>query len=134
MDPIASLAATAVAVLAPYLAEAGKEFAKEAGKKAASKIGALHQTLKTRFKNKPAAKEALADLKANPDNPDAQAALRRQLTKQLNSDPTLKDTLRKLLDDIDQDEKSMSFLVQVYGGTVKAINQTAGNVYNFGGK
>src|SRR6266511_4759996 len=98
MDPITSLAATAVVALAPYLAETSKEFDKQTGKAATSKIGSLYQALKTRFKNKPAAKEALADLEANPGNEDAQAALRRQLTKQMNADPTLTDTLRKLLD------------------------------------
>ncbi len=54
MDPIASLAASVVAVLSPYLAKAGEEFAKEAGKAAANKFGALYQFLKTSFKrNRP---------------------------------------------------------------------------------
>ena len=121
MDPIASLAASVVAVLSPYLAKAGEEFAKEAGKTAANKFGALYQFLKTRFKKKPAAKEALADLEANPDNEDAKAALRRQLTKQMNADNTFVNTLRKILDEIDQDKESQTFLTQVYGGEVGQI-------------
>ena len=121
MDPIATLSASAVAVLAPYLTKAGEEFSKEAGKAAANKFGAFYQFLKTRFKKKPAAEEALADLEANPDNEDAKAALRRQLTKQMNADKTFIDTLREYLNEIDQDEKAKSFLVQVYGGEVGQI-------------
>jgi len=123
MDPITSLAATAVAALAPYLAKAGEKFAEETGKAVADKIGALYQVLKTRFKDKPAANEALTDLETNPKDNDSKAALRRQLTKQMEADPSLKETLEKLLDDIDKDEKSMSFLIQVYGGKVRNINQ-----------
>jgi len=123
MDPIASLAATAVAALAPYLAKAGEKLAEKTGEAVADKIGALYQVLKTRFEDKPAPKEALTDLEAHPKDPDSKAALRRQLTKQMDADPSLKDTLEKLLDDIDKDEKSMSFLIQVYGGNVRNINQ-----------
>jgi hypothetical protein len=122
MDPI-SLAATAVAALAPYLAKASEKFAEETGKAVADKIGALYQVLKTRFEDKPAAKETLTDLEANPSDEDSKAALRRQLTKQMTSDPAFAEDLRKLLNDIDKDEKAMSFLVQVYGGKVKNIAQ-----------
>jgi hypothetical protein len=121
MDPIASLAGGAVVALAPYLAEPGKGFAKEAGKSAAGKIDALHQALKTRFEDKPAAKEALADLEFNPENEDVQAALRRQLTKQMSSDPTLVDILKQLMAEIKEDKASISFLTQVYDGEVGEI-------------
>jgi hypothetical protein len=117
-----------VAALAPFLEKAGAKFAEETGKAAADKIGALYQALKTRFEGKPAAQEALTDLEANPTNEDAKATLRRQLTKQMDADPSLRDILQKLLNDIDQDEKAMSFLVQVYGGKVKNITQIAGKV------
>jgi hypothetical protein len=121
MDPISTLATSAVAVLAPYLAEAGKEFAKEAGKTAAGKIEALYTALKNRFKKKSSGKEALSDLEANPDNEDAKAALRLQLTKQMSGDPTFADSLRQILAEINQDKASQSFLVQVYGGEVGQI-------------
>lgn len=121
MDPSGSLAASVVAVLSPYLAKAGEEFAKVAGAAAANKFGALYQFLKTRFKKKPAAKEALVDLEANPENEDAKAALRRQLTKQMDADNTFIETLQKLLDEIDQDKESHTFLTQVYGGEVDQI-------------
>jgi hypothetical protein len=121
MDPNQSLAASSVAALAPYLAKAGEEFAKETGKMGANKIGVLYQVLKVHFMNKPAANEALLDLEANPNDEDAQAALRLQLSKQLQADSTLTDTLLKLLDDIKKDQSSITFLTEVYGGTVGQI-------------
>jgi len=121
MDPISTLAASAVAILAPYLAEAGKELSKEIGKAALGKIGVLYETLKARFKKQPVAKEALSDLEAEPSNEDVQASLRRQLTKEMNVDQALVDTLQKLVDEINQDEPSRTFLTQVYGGEVGQI-------------
>lgn len=122
MDPISTLAASAVAFLAPYLAEAGKEFAKEGGKAALGKIDILYKSLKARFQKKTSAREALADLEKEPDNKDVQGALRRQLTKELNADPKFVDALRKLLEEIKQDPPSHTFLTQVYGNVDQLIN------------
>jgi hypothetical protein len=121
MDNITSLARTVVATLAPYLGKTGQELAKETGKATASKIGKLYQALKTRFKNTPTVNEALAELEAHPDDEDAQAVLRNQLRKQMNADSTLIDMLQKLLDEINHDKGSYSFLTQVYGGKVDKI-------------
>ena len=118
---IASLAGSVVAVLAPYLAKAGEEIAKEAGKATANKVGLLYQTLKDRFKTRSSAKEALADLEAQPNDPDVQAALRIQLKKQMTKDQTLVDQLQQLLSEIKQDQETYSFLTQVYGGNVDSI-------------
>src|SRR5687768_9415265 len=107
MDPIASLSASAVAVLAPYLAKAGEEFAKVTGKAAAGKIDELYQALKARFNNKPIAKEALADFEAKPEDEDVQAALRLQLKKQMSSDSALVDLLKQLMGEIEQDKGSV---------------------------
>lgn len=82
----ATLAASVVTVLAPYLAKAGEEFAKEVGKTAGGKIGALYQAIKSRFQHHPAASEALIDLEQAPGDEDAQAALRQQLKKILATD------------------------------------------------
>jgi hypothetical protein len=127
---ITSLAASAVAALAPYLAKAGEEFAREAGKGALEKIGALYDFLKKRFQANPNAKGALDDLKANPDDEDAQAALRVQIKKLMKADPTIVKTVQQMLSEIKQDKGSVSFLTQVYGGNVdKIINiGTAGTV------
>jgi len=125
MDPITSLAQAAVAALAPYLAKTGEETANETGKATAGKIAVLHQALRSRFENNPSAQEVLADLEDNPDDVDVQSALRLQLKKQMNADPTLIDALRQLLDEIKQDEGSIYFLTQFYGGSL-------GNIVNFG--
>jgi len=120
---IGTLAPSVVAVLAPYLAKAGEEFAKEIGKAAGSKIGALYQALKARFQDQSAAAEALADVEAAPDDEDAQSALRHQLKKQMAADSSFADTLRQLLDEIGRDEQATTFLTKVYGGEVgKIIN------------
>lgn len=121
MDPISTLAASAVAILAPYLAAAGNEVSKELGKAALGKIGVLYETLKARFKKRGGAKEALADLKTEPSNEDVQAALRHQLVKEMNVDQTLVDTLRKLVEEINQDQPARAFLTQIYGGEVGQI-------------
>ena len=118
---ISTLASSVVAVLAPYLAKAGEEFAKEVGKAASSKIGALYQMLKTRFKGQPAAAEALADIEAMPDNEDTRTALRLQLKKQMTTDPAFADMLRQLLDEIGHDQQATTFLTQIYGGKVGEI-------------
>lgn len=125
MDPttIGALASGVVAVLAPYLAKAGEEFAKEVGKAASSKMGDLYQAVKARLHGHPAAAEALTDLEATPDDEDAQAALRLQLKKQMEADRAFADTLRRLLEEIGRDEQMATFLTQVYGGEVgKIIN------------
>jgi hypothetical protein len=125
MDPttIGALASSVVAVLAPYLAKAGEEFAKEVGKTASSKMGDLYQAVKARLHGHPAAAEALADVEATPDDEDAQAALRLQLKKQMEADGAFADTLRRLLEEIGRDEQTATFLTQVYGGEVgKIIN------------
>jgi hypothetical protein len=125
MDPvlIGSLASGVVSVLVPYLAKAGEEFSKEMGKTLGHKIGDIYTAVVKRFQSKPAAAEALADLKATPDDKDAQAAVRLQLKKQMQADLAFADELRQLLGQVEQDEQGASFLTQVYGGQVgKVIN------------
>lgn len=121
MESVTSLAATAVAVLVPYLANAGEELTKETVKAAAAKIGPLYKALKARFQNRPAAQEALADMESSPMDEDAQTALNLQLKKQMKADSELAETVRKLLEEIDQDKETTSFLTQVYGGEVGQI-------------
>jgi len=92
MDPrTAEIAAAVVAFLSPYLAEGGKAAAKKAGE-------ALMAALERRFKGKPAAEEALQDVKAAPQDTDAQAALRLQLEKSLAADADFLAELTRLLE------------------------------------
>jgi hypothetical protein len=90
MDPV-SVATAVVAFLAPYLAEGGKAAAEKAG-------GALVAALERRFKGRPAAEEAVKDLRTAPQDADAQAALRLQLRKALAADPEFLAELAALLE------------------------------------
>lgn len=86
-DP-ATLATAVVTVLSPYLIEAAKAGAEKIGEAAVGGAGKLYQTLKKRL-TKPTEEEALVQLEAAPEEPDAQAALRLFLKKRLASDPDL---------------------------------------------
>ena len=129
MDPkvIATLASSIVAVLAPYLAKASAEFTKEIGKIGIEKVGALYQAIKAHFQSQPAAEEALKDMEATPDDEDTQAALRLQLKKQMEADPTFADMLRQLVEEIGQDEQAATFLSQVYDSKVGILSQVYGS-------
>lgn len=118
---IGALASAVVSILAPYLAKAGEEFAKEVGKSASEKMGAVYEMVKTRFKRRPAAAEALADFEASPEDNDTQAALRLQLKKEMDNDPEFGDELRDQVDKVSHDEQAATFLTQVYGGEVGEI-------------
>lgn len=77
----------------PYLLKAGEKAAEEAGKKlgeaAWERAKALWGKLRPKVEAKPAALEAAQDLAAQPNDEDAQAALRRQLKKLLAEDDAL---------------------------------------------
>ncbi len=74
------------AVLQPYLPLLLTEAAKETGKRVPEAVGKLWQRLTERMKRKPAAKEALEDLHAEPQSDDAQAAFRQQIKKLLRDE------------------------------------------------
>ena len=74
------------AVLQPYLPLLLTEAAKETGKRVPEAVGKLWQRLAERMKRKPAAKEALEDLHAEPQSQDAQAAFRQQIRKLLRDE------------------------------------------------
>ena len=91
MDP-AAVATTVVAFLSPYLVEGGKAAAKKVGEKL---VAAIEQ----RFKGKPAAEEALEDVKNDPQDEDIQAALRVQLKKAMQKDEAFAAELAELLEE-----------------------------------
>ena len=118
MDPV-SIAAAVVSFLAPYLAEGGKAAAKKAGE-------ALMAALERRFKGQPAAKEAVADMKATPQDPDAQATLRHQLKKALAADPEFLAELARLLEEAKVEAPAAGFRAEVRGSG--AVAQGTGAV------
>lgn len=90
MDPAAMVTAV-VAFLHLYLVEGGKATAKKVGE---ALVGAIER----RFKGKPAAEEALDDLKIEPEDDDIQAALRVQLKKAMKDDEAFGPELKGLLE------------------------------------
>ena len=98
MSVEATMAATAVAAVVPYLTEAGKEGAKTLGKEAAA--GAVRVLGWLKAKLTPGGQEALVKLEKAPDDTDRQAALRVALKDMLADDQTLQADLAKLLEGI----------------------------------
>jgi len=106
MDP-QTLAQQIVPFLAPflpYLLKAGERAAEEMGKNLGSEAWeqakALWSKLRPKVEAKPAAQEAAQDVAANPEDADAQAALRLQLKKLLAEDKTLAEDVARLWEEI----------------------------------
>ncbi len=93
-------------LLAPFLGSLLK-IGTQAGAQAAEAIGSEAGQLATRVwerlggkvENKPAAKEAAEDVAAQPDDQDAQAALRVQIRKILEEDAELQQALAAILEE-----------------------------------
>lgn len=81
-----TIAAGAVAILTPYLAEAGKGFAKKAGESLAEKAGGLYEAIKAKFKGDPDAEQALSLVEAKPESQGRQMALQELLVERMNAD------------------------------------------------
>ncbi len=84
-------------VLQPYLPFLLTEAAKESGKKIPAAIGKFWEALAARMARKPAAAEALDDLRAAPEDEDAQGAFRLQVKKLLREDAAFAAQLADLL-------------------------------------
>jgi len=99
------LAAAAVGLLSPYLADAGAEAAKTVGKEAAEAgiklLGWLREKLTGR------GKEALAELEEKPGSQLNQDDLRTQLAKLLEKEPDLVPQLQALLSEARAQEPAM---------------------------
>jgi hypothetical protein len=95
IDPatITVLASSAVAFLSPFLKKAAEKGAEKLGESAA---GSLFEKLKATLKT-PAGQEALSDLAKQPDDPDSQAGLRKEIRKAAEQDPEFVKLLQELL-------------------------------------
>jgi hypothetical protein len=121
MDP-ATLAATILAVLTPYLVKAGGKLAEEVGENLPENAGKLWAALAKKFKGKPAAEEAITDLAKKPDDEDNQAAVRKQIKKAVEEEPGLLSMLADLL------ENARKEAVVIQGSAVAGNGGTAINV------
>ena len=97
MDP-ASLAATVVPLLAPFLPKLMEGLAGEAAKGVGEGVKALWAKLHPAIESKPAALEAAQDAAAAPDNAPRQGALQVQLEKLFAADPALASAVAEMVE------------------------------------
>ena len=112
---IDDLAAVVVTNIVPYISVINNASIDEI-KSIPAKIGSLYQTLSTFLKDEPAAEKALIDLETNPSDRNTQETLRTGLINILNRNLNLTTTLQKLIEEINQDEDSNTFLAKFYVG------------------
>jgi hypothetical protein len=135
---LAKESATFLAPFLPYLLKAGANFTEEAGKKLGEQIGggawervkALWAKLQPKVEAKPATQEAVKDVAAEPQNEDAQAALRQQLKKLFEEDKTLADNVLKLFEDAKKEGVNVAALGEravAIGGNVSGSTIITGN-------
>ena len=97
----AGMAATAVALVAPYLVEGAKELAKKVGAEAGGRVVKLWDAVKGRL----AGKDALADVEAEPGDQRRWSALEVQLEKTLEADPAFRSELARLIEAIPAEQR-----------------------------
>ena len=111
------LAAAAVALVAPYLTEAGKEAAKTMGKETTEAGLRLLGWMREKMGGR--AKEALTELEEKPDSQLNQDDLRTQLAKLLEKQPKLIPELRTLLSEAQTGTSSLTQIVGAGGQGVQ---------------
>lgn len=116
------LAAAAVAALIPYLTKFAETATERLGEKAAD--GGTKLLIWLRSKVTGRAKEALADIEANPHSADNQADLRKQIGRLLDDDPALCRELEAL---IAGSAASGEGMVQSVSGPGSVGNQICGD-------
>lgn len=119
------LAAETVAILAPFLTEAGKEAAKEIGKDTVAAGGKLLGWLRAHLPGY--AKAALDELEAEPGSTLNQDDLRAQIAELLVKQPDLVPELRALLPGARADTHAMSQTVT--GDSVGVQNEGSQNIF-----
>lgn len=97
---IETLAATAVAILAPYLAEGAKSFAIKAGGLMAEKSAGLYQAIRNKFAADRDAEQTLAQIEAKPESKGRQAALQELLSEKMTNDGDFSDLIHALVSEV----------------------------------
>ena len=96
---IETVAASAIAILGPYLAKAGESFAEKAGEKLLEKAGALYQAIKSKFASDSDAEQTIAQVEAKPDSKARMSALEEVLTEKMKQDPDFAATVNRLVEE-----------------------------------
>ena len=97
MDPT-TLAAGAIALLIPYLAKAGEEFAGEGGKAAWRLAGRLLDRLRTAFKDRPREQRTLENFSREPSG--SSTAVQEMLQSVIEQDPDLGREIDHILQEV----------------------------------
>ena len=126
------IASAAIALLAPYLAKAGKSFASKVGEAAFEGTKALLAAIRGKFKadEDPYAEMTIERLEQLPEDSGRQAALASVVAEKAAQDPAFADEIKRLVEGATGGRPVGAFLTQVYGGEVgKIVNiQNAGIV------
>lgn len=123
---IPALAASAVALLSPYLAKTSEAFAKKVGDAAFAGVGKLVARVREKLA------DPVAELEAAPEDEDNRALLRIQLKKALQADPAFEKEIRALVEDVKaKGGDQVSQIMNVTGDNNQTYQITgSGNVIN----
>jgi GNAT superfamily N-acetyltransferase len=119
----AGTAATAVALVVPYLAEGAKELARKVGGEAGQRVVKLWDAVRGKL----AGKEALADVEAKPDDPRRWQALEVQLKKALAADPGFRGDVARLIEAIPAEQRMAIQQIAKVTGERNVTAQVAGS-------
>ena len=97
MDP-ATIAASVIAILAPYAKDAGKELVKTVGEVTVNKAKDLMSWLKKQLERDPIASSDLSRFEADPDK--FESGLKATIQEQAEKDPTFAAEVKRRIDDI----------------------------------
>ncbi len=120
MDPV-TIAASAVAILTPYLAKAGEEVSKKAVGAAWEKVSEIYQAVKGRLSQEKDdyPKEVLKRFEKEPEK--RKQAMQETLADVLEKDPDFSGKLLKMLKDADKAGAGTTFNTNIFGGEVGEI-------------
>ncbi len=120
MDPV-TIAASAVAILTPYLAKAGEEVSKKAVGAAWEKVSEIYQAVKGRLSQEKDEypKEVLKRFEKEPEK--RKQAMQETLADVLEKDPDFSGKLLKMLKDADKAGAGTTFNTNIFGGEVGEI-------------
>jgi GNAT superfamily N-acetyltransferase len=119
----AGMAATAVALVAPYFTEAGKELAKKVGGEAGGRVMKVWDAVRGKL----AGREALADVEAKPGDPRRWQALEVKLEEALAADPGFRGELARLIEAIPERERTAIQQIANVTGNRNVTTQVAGS-------
>jgi hypothetical protein len=134
------LAANTLTMLQPYLITLAAAAAQKMGEAVPAAVGKVWALLEHRMNQKPAAKEALDDLKQNPQDPDLQTVTKVQLTKMIREDPDFARELANLLEEARGTIRASGSATVVVGDNNRVVgargvmigDHSDGNVVNTG--